>query len=48
MLDGQILAFDQQEAEIARKISVLEIGLVQRAGRQHADRRIVAAVERGQ
>ena len=46
--DGQVLAFDQQKAEIAREIGVLEIGLVHRPGRQHADRRIVAAAERRQ
>ena len=44
----QVLALDQQEAEIAREIGVLEIGFVQRPGRQHADRRIVAAAERRQ
>src|SRR5262249_19979157 len=44
---GQILAFDQQEAEIARKISVLEIGLIHGPGREHADPRIILPVERG-
>ena len=46
--DGQVLALDQQKAEIAREIGVLEIGLVQRPRRQHADAGIVAAVERRQ
>ena len=41
----QVLALDQQHAEIARQIGVLEIGLVHRAGREQADRRVVAAVE---
>ena len=44
----QVLAFDQQEAEIAREIGVLEIGLVHRSRREHADAGIVLAVERGQ
>ncbi len=43
--DGEVLALDQQEAEIAGEIGVLEIGFVQRPGRQHADRRIVAAAQ---
>ena len=46
--DGEVLALDQEKAEIARQIGVLEIGLVQRSGRQHADRGIVAAAERRQ
>ena len=46
--DGQVFAFDQKKAEIAREIGVLEIGFVQRPRRQHADRRIVVAVERRQ
>ena len=44
---GQILALDQQEAEIAREIGVLEIGLVHRPGREQADAHVVVAVERG-
>ena len=46
--DDQILAFDQQKAEIAGEISVLEIGFVHRPGRQQADAGVVAAVEREQ
>ncbi len=41
----QILALDQQEAEIAGEIGVLEISLVHRPGRQHADPGIVLPVE---
>ena len=48
VFDDEILAFDQQEAEIARQIGVLEIGLVHRPGRKQADARIVALVEREQ
>ena len=33
----EVFALDQQEAEIAREIGVLEIGLVHRPGRQQAD-----------
>src|SRR5262249_54722638 len=44
---GQILAFDQQEAEIARKISVLEISLIHGPGREHADPRIILPIKRG-
>ena len=40
--DRQVLALDQQKAEIAREVSVLEIGLVQRARRQHANTGIIA------
>ena len=39
----QVAALDQQEAEIAREIGVLEIGLVQRPRRQQADARRLAA-----
>ena len=42
----EVLALDQQEAEIAREIGVLEIGLVHRAGRQHADAGVVLVDER--
>src|SRR6516225_2713011 len=44
---SQILALDQQEAEIARKISVLEISLIHGPGREHADPRIILPIERG-
>ena len=37
VLDRQILAFQQREAEVAGDIGVFEIGVVQRAGRQDAD-----------
>ena len=37
MTDGQVLALDQEEPEIAREIGVLEIGFVQRPGREQAD-----------
>ncbi|MGY3460293.1 hypothetical protein ACVWW5_005743 [Bradyrhizobium sp. LM3.4] len=40
--DGEIVALDQQEAEIARQRRVLEIGLAEAARRQHADPRLVA------
>ena len=36
----QVAALDQQEAEIAGKIGLFEIGLVIGAGRQQADARI--------
>ena len=42
----QVFALDQQQAEIARQIGVLEIGLVHRPRRQQADARVVVAVER--
>jgi hypothetical protein len=45
---GQVFALDQQEAEITREIGVLEIGLVHRPRREHADAGIVLPVERGQ
>ena len=41
-LDREIVALDQQEAEIARQSGVLEIGLAEGARRQHADPRLVA------
>ena len=43
---AQILAFDQQEPEIAREIGVLEIGFAHRSRRQQADVRVVLAAER--
>ncbi len=48
VLHDEILAFHQEEPEIAGEIGVLEIGLVHRPGRQQADAGIVAAVEREQ
>ena len=45
---GQVFALDQEEAEIAGEIGVLEIGLVHRPGREHANPGIVLAVEAGQ
>jgi hypothetical protein len=45
---GQVFALDQEEAEIAGEIGVLEIGLVHRPGGEHADPGIVLAVEAGQ
>ena len=48
LADGEVLAFDQKKAEIAREIGVLEIGFVQRSRRQHADAGVVLAVERRQ
>ena len=45
---AQILAFDQQEAEIAREVSVLEIGLAQRPGREQTDMGVVLTAERGE
>ena len=35
--DGEILAFEQHEAEIAGDVGVLEIGLVVLAGREDGD-----------
>ena len=35
--DGQVLAFEQHDAEIAGDVGVLEVGLVERAGRQDGD-----------
>jgi len=40
----QVFALDQQQAEIARQISVLEIGFVHRPGRQQTDARVVLPV----
>ena len=40
----QVLALDQQQAEIAREIGVLEIGFVHRPGRQQTDARVVLPV----
>ena len=40
--DGEIVALDQQEAEIARQCRVLEIGFAEGARRQQADARLVA------
>ncbi len=40
--DGEIVALDQQEAEIARQRGVLEIGFAEGAGRQQPDARLVA------
>ena len=42
----QVHALDQTEAEIAREISVLEIGLVDRPGRQEADARVLDLASR--
>ena len=44
----EVLAVDQEQAEIARQIGVLEIGLVHRSRRQQAGARIVLAIERHQ
>ena len=38
----EVVALDQQEAEIAREIGLLEIGLAVGAGRQQADARLAA------
>ena len=38
----QVVALDQQEAEIARQVRLLEIGLAEGPGRQQADARIAA------
>ena len=48
VLDAQVFAFHQKQAEIARQVGVLEIRFVHRPGRQQSDARIVAAVEREQ
>ena len=40
--DGEIVALDQQEAEIARQRGVFEIGLAEGARRQQPDPRLVA------
>ena len=40
--DGEIVALDQQEAEIARQRGVLEIGFAEGARRQQPDARLVA------
>ena len=40
--DGEIVALDQQEAEIARQRGVFEIGFAELAGRQKPDARLVA------
>ena len=40
--DGEVVALDQQEAEIARERRVLEIGFAEGARRQQADARLVA------
>src|SRR6516165_11849116 len=47
LADGQILAFDQQEAQIAREIGVLEISLIHGPRGEHANPRIILAIERG-
>ena len=44
----QILAFDQQESEIAREIRVLEIGLVHWPGREQANPCVLLTIEREQ
>ena len=44
----EVLAVDQEQAEIARQIGVLEISLVHRSRRQQAGARIVLAIERHQ
>ena len=41
----EVRALDQQEAEIAGEVGVLEIGLVHRSRRQHADAGIVLAAK---
>ena len=38
----QIAALDQREAEIAREVGVLEVGFVERSGREQHDARMVA------
>ena len=40
VLDGEVLALEQHEAEIAGDVGVLEIGVVERAGRQDGDARV--------
>ena len=40
--DGEVVALDQQKAEIAREGGVLEIGFAERAGRQQPDPRLIA------
>ena len=42
VLDDEVFAFEQHEAEVAGDIGVLEIGLVVLAGRQDADAAVVA------
>ena len=42
VMHDEIVALDQQEAEIARQIGLLEIGLAVRTGRQQADARLRA------
>jgi len=37
VLDGQVLAFEQHEAEVAGDVGVLEVGVVERAGREDGD-----------
>ena len=38
----QVAALDQREAEVAREVGVLEVGLVVRPGREQHDARVVA------
>ncbi len=42
VLDGEVFAFEQHEAEIAGDIGVLEIGFVELAGREDADPAAIA------
>ena len=44
----EVFAVDQKQAEIARQISVLEIGFVHRPRREQAGARVVLAIERHQ
>ena len=40
--DGEIVALDQEKAEIARQRRMLEIGFAEGAGRQQSDPRLIA------
>jgi hypothetical protein len=46
--DGEVVALDQQESEIARQRGMLEIGLAEATGRQQPDARLVAVGARPQ
>ena len=43
---GQILSLNEHIAKVTRKVSLLEIGFVVRAGREHDDARLVGLTRR--
>ena len=48
VVDGQVVSLDEEDAEVAGEIGLLEVGLAERAGGEQADPRVGAAGRAGQ